>query len=103
MVQSRSPIPNPSTSELTKDPWHVRPLRAISLLGARDTLVQRLLEAMTVLGQLQDQTADLAAVESGITESITEIRAESEARAAAAEEIAALLGGTKERPGDGIG
>ena len=63
----------------------------------RDGLVQRLLEAMTVLGQLQSQTADFDAGESGLTDSIAEIRAESAARAAAAEEIAALLGGTGER------
>jgi septal ring factor EnvC (AmiA/AmiB activator) len=58
---------------------------------ARDALVQRLLEAMTVLGQLQGQTADLGAEESELASSIAELRAESQARAAAAEEIAHLL------------
>ncbi|MGH7580202.1 MAG: serine/threonine-protein kinase [Gemmatimonadales bacterium] len=58
----------------------------------RDALVQQLLEAMTVLGQLQGQTADLDAGESGLTDSIAEIRAESAARTAAAGEITALLG-----------
>jgi hypothetical protein len=58
---------------------------------ARDALVQRLLEAMTVLGQLQSQTADLAAAESGLTDSIAELRSESEVRAAAAEEMTKLL------------
>ena len=58
---------------------------------ARDALVQRLLEAMTVLGQLQGQTADLEAAESGLADSIAELRSESEARAAAAEEMAKLL------------
>jgi serine/threonine protein kinase len=58
---------------------------------ARDALVQRLLEAMTVLGQLQGQTADLGAEESELVSSIAELRAESQARAAAAEEMANLL------------
>jgi hypothetical protein len=58
---------------------------------ARDALVQRLLEAMTVLGQLQGQTADLEAAESGLADSIAELRAETEARALAAEEMAKLL------------
>jgi hypothetical protein len=66
---------------------------------ARDALVQRLLEAMTVLGQLQGQTADLAAAESGLADSITELRAEAEARAAAAKEIEALLGAPDRRRG----
>ncbi len=70
---------------------------------ARDALVQRLLEAMTVLGQLQGQTVDLDAGESGLSDSIAEIRAESQARAAAAEEIAALLGGTAELRNGGSG
>ena len=46
---------------------------------------------MTVLGQLQGQTADLEAAESGLADSIAELRSESEARAAAAEEMAKLL------------
>ena len=58
---------------------------------ARDALVQRLLEAMTVLGQLQGQTADLGAEETELASSIAELRAESQARAAAAEEMAQLL------------
>ena len=58
---------------------------------ARDALVQRLLEAMTVLGQLQGQTADLGAEESELASSIAELRAESKAREAAAEEMAQLL------------
>jgi hypothetical protein len=58
---------------------------------ARDALVQRLLEAMTVLGQLQGQTADLAAEEAELASSTAELRAESQARAAAAEEMAQLL------------
>jgi serine/threonine protein kinase len=78
-----------------------RPSGSMEALGrcerARDALVQRLLEAMTVLGQLQGQTADLDAAESGLADSIAELRAESQARAAAADEIAALLGGTAER------
>ena len=40
---------------------------------ARDALVQRLLEAMTVLGQLQGQTADLGAEESELASSIAEL------------------------------
>lgn len=59
---------------------------------ARDALVQRLLEAMTVLGQLQGQAADLEAARSGLSDSIAELRTEADARSAAAEEIAALLG-----------
>jgi serine/threonine-protein kinase len=58
---------------------------------ARDALVQRLLEAMTVLGQLQGQTADLGAEESDLSSSIAELRAEAKARAAAAEEMERLL------------
>jgi predicted Ser/Thr protein kinase len=58
---------------------------------ARDALVQRLLEAMTVLGQLQGQTADLGAEESELSSSIAELRAEAKARAAAAEEMEQLL------------
>jgi hypothetical protein len=80
-----------------------RPAGSMDALGrcerARDALVQRLLEAMTVLGQLQSQTADLALAESELADSIAELRTESEARAAAAEEIEALLGGTDRRPG----
>lgn len=59
---------------------------------ARDALVQRLLEAMTVLGQLQGQAVDLETARSGLTDSISELRIEGEARAAAAAEVVALLG-----------
>jgi predicted Ser/Thr protein kinase len=59
---------------------------------ARDALVQRLLEAMTVLGRLQGQAVDLESARSGLTDSIAELRTETEARAAAKAEIAALLG-----------
>ena len=73
-----------------------RPAGSMDALGrcerARDSLVHRLLEAMTLLGKLQGQTADLDAEHSGLTDSIVELRAESEARAAAAAEIAELLG-----------
>lgn len=58
---------------------------------ARDALVQRLLEAMTVLGQLQSQTAELTAGDPDLADSIAELRGEAEARSAAAAEIAALL------------
>jgi predicted Ser/Thr protein kinase len=74
-----------------------RPAGSMDALGrcerARDALVQRLLEAMTVLSKLQGQAADLDADQSGLGDSIAELRAESEARAAAAEEIEELLGG----------
>ena len=59
----------------------------------RDGLVQRLLEAMTVLGKLQGQAADLATEGSALNETLAEIRAEAEARAKAEAEIEALLGG----------
>ena len=61
---------------------------------ARDALVQRLLEALTVLGQLQGQTADLELERSTLAESVAELRTEADARAAAAKEIEALLGGS---------
>jgi predicted Ser/Thr protein kinase len=73
----------------------VRPSGSMDALArcerVRDALVQRLLEAMTVLGQLQGQTADLGAEESDMANSIAELRAESQARAAAAEEMAQLM------------
>lgn len=59
---------------------------------ARDALVQRLLEAMTVLGRLQGQAVDLESARSGLADSIAELRIEAEARAAAKAEIAELLG-----------
>jgi hypothetical protein len=60
---------------------------------ARDALVQRLLEAMTVLGRLQSQTTSAVAAEDGPLAEVTrELRAEAEAQAAAAREIARLLG-----------
>jgi hypothetical protein len=58
----------------------------------RDAVVQRLLEAMTVLGHLQGQAVDLEAARSGLADSIAELRLETEARSAAAAEIAELLG-----------
>jgi hypothetical protein len=73
-----------------------RPAGWLDALGrcerARDALVQRLLEALAVLGRLQGQAADLAAVRSGMGDSIAELRTEGDARAAAAAEISALLG-----------
>jgi protein kinase-like protein len=60
---------------------------------ARDALVQRLLEAMTVLGRLQSQATSAVAAEDGTLAEVTrELRAEAEAQAAAAREIAQLLG-----------
>lgn len=59
---------------------------------ARDALVQRLLEAMAVLGRIQGQTVALDAGESGLSEAIAELRVEADAQAAAAREIAELLG-----------
>jgi hypothetical protein len=60
---------------------------------ARDALVQRLLEAMAVLGRLQSQaTAAILAEDASLAEVTRELRAEAEARAAAAREIAQLLG-----------
>ena len=60
---------------------------------ARDALVQRLLEAMAVLGRLQSQaTLQLSAEDSPIADVTRELRAEAEAQAAAAREIAQLLG-----------
>ena len=58
---------------------------------ARDALVQRLLEAMTVLGQLQGQVVDLEAARSELSGSIAELEREAQARVAAAAEIEALL------------
>jgi predicted Ser/Thr protein kinase len=81
--------------ERQRERFAARPAGSLDALGrcerARDALVQRLLEAMTVLGQLQGQTADLEAAESGLADSIAELRAETEARALAAEEMAKLL------------
>ena len=63
---------------------------------ARDALVQRLLEAMTVLGRLQSQATSAVAAEDGTLAEVTrELRAEAEAQAAAAREIAQLLGGSR--------
>jgi hypothetical protein len=59
---------------------------------ARDALVQRLLEAMTVLGRLQSQAGEIAADEDASLAEVTrELRAEAEAQAAASREIAELL------------
>jgi hypothetical protein len=60
---------------------------------ARDALVQRLLEAMAVLGRLQSQaTSALSAEDGPLAEVPRELRADAEAQAAAAREIAQLLG-----------
>jgi predicted Ser/Thr protein kinase len=60
---------------------------------ARDALVQRLLEAMAVLGRLQSQaTSALSAEDGPLAEVTRELRADTEAQAAAAREIAQLLG-----------
>jgi hypothetical protein len=60
---------------------------------ARDALVQRLLEAMAVLGRLQSQATSAVAAEDGTLAEVTrELRADAEAQAAAAREIAQLLG-----------
>ena len=62
---------------------------------ARDALVQRLLEAMAVLGRLQSQTtASIAAEDGPLAEVTRELRADAEAQTAAAREIAQLLGET---------
>ncbi len=59
---------------------------------ARDALVQRLLEAMTVLSKLQSQATSAVAAEDGTLAEVTrELRAEAEAQAAAAAEIEQLL------------
>ncbi len=59
---------------------------------ARDALVQRLLEAMTVLGRLQSQsTADLADEDATLAEVTRELRLEADAQAAASREITELL------------
>jgi hypothetical protein len=60
---------------------------------ARDALVQRLLEAMTVLSRLQSQATSAVAAEDGALAEVThELHTEAEAQAAAAREIAQLLG-----------
>jgi predicted Ser/Thr protein kinase len=59
---------------------------------ARDALVQRLLDAMTALGRLQGQAAELAGKDLALDETVAALRAEAEAQQAAAREIAALLG-----------
>lgn len=59
----------------------------------RDALVQRLLEAMTAVARLRTQHAELAGEsEPTLAELTRELRAEAEAQAAAAREIAVLLG-----------
>jgi predicted Ser/Thr protein kinase len=58
---------------------------------ARDALVQRLLDAMTVLGRLQGQASELGGQDTGLEETVATLRAEAEAQQAAAREIAALL------------
>jgi hypothetical protein len=60
----------------------------------RDALVQRLLEAMTAVSRLRTQQAELSdAGESTLGEVTRELREEGDAQAAAAREIAVLLGG----------
>jgi hypothetical protein len=59
---------------------------------ARDALVQRLLEAMTVLGRLQSQATSAVTAEDGSLAEVTrELRAEAEAQAAAGREIEEML------------
>ena len=59
---------------------------------ARDALVQRLLEAMAVLGRLQSQaTFELADDDGALAEVTRELRGEADAQAAAAREVAELL------------
>jgi hypothetical protein len=58
---------------------------------ARDALVQRLLDAMTTLGRLQGQAAELGGKEIGLQDAVATLRAEADAQQAAAREIAALL------------
>jgi Protein kinase domain len=58
---------------------------------ARDALVQRLLDALTVLGRLQGQAAELGGKELALQDAVATLRAEAEAQQAAAREIAALL------------
>ena len=59
----------------------------------RDALVQRLLEAMTAVSRLRTSQAELSdAGESALGEVTRELKAEADAQAAAAQEIAALLG-----------
>jgi len=58
---------------------------------ARDALVQRLLDAMTVLGRLQGQAAELGGREIELQDAVATLRGEAEAQQAAAREIAALL------------
>jgi hypothetical protein len=60
----------------------------------RDALVQRLLEAMTVVGRLQGQQAALAAESDETLADLTrELRREAEAQSAAAKEMAELFAG----------
>lgn len=62
---------------------------------ARDALVQRLLECIAVLARLQSQAAAAVAAEDGaLAAAAGELRSEAQAQAAAAREIAQLLGET---------
>jgi predicted Ser/Thr protein kinase len=64
----------------------------------RDALVQRLLEAMTVLGKLQNQSAELADADDPTLPDLTrELQAEARAQSEAAEEVEALLAVSPER------
>ena len=58
---------------------------------ARDALVQRLLDALTVLGRLQGQAAELGGKEIALHDAIATLRNEAGAQQAAAREIAELL------------
>ena len=60
--------------------------------GWFDLLVQRLLDAMTALGRLQGQAAELGGKDLALDETVAALRSEAEAQQAAAREIAALLG-----------
>jgi hypothetical protein len=68
---------------------------------SRDALVQRLLEAMAVLGRLQGQVVDLDAARSEMSDSIAQLEREAAARSAATAEIAELLDGGTTGPRDG--
>ena len=64
----------------------------------RDALVQRLLEAMTVLGKLQSQSAELADADDPTLPDLTrELQDEARAQSEAAKEIEALLALSPER------
>jgi predicted Ser/Thr protein kinase len=83
--------------ERQRDQLATRPEGMLDALArcerTRDALVQRLLEAMTVVGRLQGQQAALAAESDDTLAEVTkELKAEAEAQAAAAKEIKELIG-----------